>query len=98
MHGMIASQSTSGPRSSTTRVIPFRVPSASVTASVGRRPSPEGSRTRRHSAWRARRVRRRHSQVDVDSSCVHLLHHSADQGEHELKGVPDKWRLFAVKS
>jgi hypothetical protein len=21
-----------------------------------------------------------------------------DQGEHELKGVPDTWRLFAVKS
>jgi class 3 adenylate cyclase len=41
-------------------------------------------------------------QVLVTRTVVDLIAGSGitfdDQGEHELKGVPDKWRLFAVKS
>ena len=42
------------------------------------------------------------SQVLVTRTVVDLIAGSGitfdDQSEHELKGVPDTWRLFAVRS
>ena len=51
---------------------------------------------------RARRGRRARGEVRVSRTVKDLVAGSglrfADRGEHELKGVPDAWRLFAVES
>jgi hypothetical protein len=75
-------------------VIPFRVPSPSVTASVGRRPSQKALELAGKARGELDEFAGDTSQVDVDSACVRLLRHSADHDADSSD--PASWQKHAA--